>query len=307
MRIYDFPMEPTLLLHGLMWRIAEPVIRLTDEIAIGRVKRSEVGRVYRKLCKSRHVDDGEPLEFEVYLSVSREADFRYRQVPPGDPSSLFCALANLLVVINTVPIGYARAIWPGSVHFPGVVTALMWSVAEWTMPLEGDGRWPDVTLETTELLREMWSNVSANHRAARTVSRLETALTYFQHAWRSHRVEQACLHLAVALEVLFAPHAHSETTHQVAFNLAHFTANTPHDREIVYESARDFYAARSAIVHGGTADFRKTVSGAILMFETLASTLRKILTDALLAETFNSDTNRRKLLRGYLFSSAPTG
>jgi hypothetical protein len=147
----------------------------------------------------------------------------------------------------------------------------------------------------------MWRAAQAS-ATPESAGRIGNALTYFQYAWRSHHVDQACLHLAVALEVLFAPHSQAETSHQIAFNLSHFLATNQKSREATYEAARNFYRIRSAIVHGGAPAFQKIHSVYRIMFPLLARVLRRILRNPKLAATLEHEGSRRVMFRSFMFS-----
>ncbi len=240
--------------------------------------------------------------FEVYLSIERNSAANEPYAHFADPYNAFCRLANLVVVATRSPIGYARMIWPKPPGWPGDTTALLWSVAEWTGHLEGDGPWASVTPETVRTVAQMWQRANLAGPDSLYRSRINTALTYFQHSWRSHHVEQACLHLSVALEVLFAPHSQGETTHQISFNVAHFLGSRGSQREELYDATRKFYAVRSSVIHGGTVDYAKLAPAVVEMFKLLASAFQRILTAKDIAAKFESDMDRKRMFRAFLFS-----
>jgi hypothetical protein len=107
--------------------------------------------------------------------------------------------------------------------------------------------------------------------------------------------------LAVALETLFAPHSYSETTHQLAFNLARFHGKDRGDREQIYRLTKKFYGIRSSIVHGGLPDDGAVADLTVDMFHLMAAVFRRALVSPDLAVSLNTDVSRRALWDQYLF------
>jgi len=112
------------------------------------------------------------------------------------------------------------------------------------------------------------------------------------------------LNLAVAFEVLFAPHVQAETTHQISVNVAKFCSNDRASMETLYRQLREFYGLRSAIVHGGSADQDRLVDSTVAMFHVMSGILARILTEAELAHIFDEEQLRRKMLNEFMFGGA---
>lgn len=291
------------LLHNFAWRAPTAAIDLDEHIALAKFSGSHIQRMYRRLCLTHSVEGGEPLHFETYLRL-RSGLNRYEDADDlGDPGSRLAQAANILVAVTAAPIGFARVIASQRDPAAPPFTEVIWRIGPWldTLDLPPRRGWPTVTSQVAEVLPRMWKAVQA---CATTESsgRIGNALTYFQYAWRSHHLDQACLHLAVALEVLFAPHSQAETSHQISFNLSRFLATTPKTRESTYEMARNFYRVRSGIVHGGAPEFQKIRSVYRTMFPLLARALRRILCNPKLVATFEQEPSRRELFRSFMFS-----
>lgn len=262
---------------------------------------SDVEEIYHRLCKRQGVDGGSPLGFEVYLRFLRTKDQDLFAIEWGDPHDLVDRAANVLAIQTSAPVGLARMMWMAGTATSYPYTERIWRASPWTQWLHETTGSPEITRVDGDAIRSMWLTL-AHADKTRQASRVDNAVTYFQHAWRSHHIDQACLHLAVAIEVLFAPHYHSETMHQIAFNTARFASDDPGKREEIYDRIRDFYSVRSTIVHGGNAETAKVKNAMVAVFPVFAAILRNVLGSTAATEQFDDEKRRKQLLRSYLFT-----
>lgn len=131
--------------------------------------------------------------------------------------------------------------------------------------------------------------------------RLSNALTYYYYSWNSPYLEPICINLAVVFELLFAPHSVSEISHQISYNVAHFVAKDSKKREKIYRLMNKFYDKRSSILHGGLPSTDKLVHPTTEAFKLCSKILRNILVDKELIKIFNSEKDRKELMRSFLF------
>lgn len=288
------------LLHGISWGSQQDAFPIDSGITLCRFEGSQVQSEYLRLCARRGIDSGDPFGYRVYLDFSPSPDDPVYILDYGDPDSTVDRIANMVVLATECPIGMSRVLRFGSDRRRLPETDLVWQLPEWVWALDTRNPWPHVTPEVAAMCQQLWRN-ARTHFANRRTSRVATALTYFQHSWRSHHVEQACLHLAVALELLFAPHANTETTHQIAFNIAHYMGASASEREDLFDATRAFYRVRSAIVHSGLPEYEDVEATVVRMFPLIAGVLRRILTEEGAAQIFDSDVERRRLFRSFLF------
>jgi Apea-like HEPN len=288
-----------LLLHVVMWDCKTPEFQIAPNVTLCRFAGSHIERLYLRLCQEEGIDDGEPLVYGTYVLLRPTRDEEYL-LDAGDPYSLADRVANLIVVACSEAISWSRVIWSSD----------DFQTADGTLEIHGGGTQTDflqpnsivIDQDTAGAVQHMWGTIEPMWAAEKSAGRLTSALVYFYYAWRAHYVEQMCLNLAVTLEVLFAPHSQSEATHQLCFNLCRFAGATPADREDLYKRAKKFYGVRSAIVHGGLPSDEDIIPVTTDVFHLTASLLRRILTDAKTAATFNSQTERRQLWNQFLFS-----
>jgi len=203
--------------------------------------------VYHELCATRQIDEGEPFQYEVYATVqSNGSDLIFSY---GDPYSVVDWLSNLIAVCTGIPVGMCRVISPWLELNQTTNTGLVYCCGE-----QADFLSPQYGIlndDSIQQISEMWVRSNALWSSDRAFGRLVSALTFFYYAWRSPYIEQICLNLAVALEILFSPHDRTEMSHQIAFNIAKFKESSEAQRTETYKLIKKFYGHRSSIVHGG--------------------------------------------------------
>jgi hypothetical protein len=150
-------------------------------------------------------------------------------------------------------------------------------------------------------VRKSWQNFSRVWEKQKSQGRLSNALTYYYYSWNSPYLEPICINLAVVFELLFAPHSQSEITHQISYNVAHFVAEDSEKREEIYRLMKKFYGKRSSILHGGLPSTEKLVHPTTEAFKLCSKILRNILVDEELVQIFDSENDRKELMKSFLF------
>lgn len=92
------------------------------------------------------------------------------------------------------------------------------------------------------------------------VSPMDIAEARFFKSYEPDGWFENILDLTIALEALFSPPDSQELSHRIALRCAWLLGAYParsHDHNRVYESVRDMYALRSAIVHGDTPEEKR--------------------------------------------------
>ncbi|MGE0441553.1 MAG: hypothetical protein AB7L66_05150 [Gemmatimonadales bacterium] len=287
-----------LLLHVADWQLPEPTRRIAPTVALCNLSGTRVAALYERLCAETGIDDGEPLMYEAY-ALFEPSDGSAYHLGADDPYALADRVANLLAVASSRSLTWSRMIWSEDQFETSTDTAAVHQAGPQTDFLQ-DSR---IVLDapTVDAVETMWAITNPMWEAEKSSGRVINALSYFYYAWRAHYIEHICLNLAIALEVLFAPHSQSETTHQLCFNLARFAGAESGAREDIYNRVKRFYRIRSSIVHGGIPDDGKIIDTTVDMFHLTAHILKRILTDRALAATFNDSSAQRALWKSYLF------
>ncbi|HUW83633.1 MAG TPA: hypothetical protein VMZ31_12645, partial [Phycisphaerae bacterium] len=173
--------------------------------------------LYSRLCSDLQIDDEEPFEYEVYAELRLETPEDHL-LDFGDPFSKVDRLCNLIAVTTGTPVGMCRVIWSRDDFLTADGTHLVFASMAQSTFLEPD-TWPIISGENARALAIAWENQQTSWDRTRARGRVANALVHFYYAWRSHYMDQCCVNVAIALEVLFSPHHQGETTHQIAFNL----------------------------------------------------------------------------------------
>jgi hypothetical protein len=274
-------------------------VPIAPNIQLGRFEGSQVEKLYTALVLKDGIDDGEPLMYGAYARIEPSPGAG-RLLDFADSYSVVERFSTAIVVATSHPLTWSRVIWSvtgfgsasgtAELHYAGYQADFL------------DRAPLDITPLSLSVIRPVWATIDRLWGAHKARGRITTALQYFYLAWRSHYLEQACLHLGVAMEILFAPHSQGETTHQLAYNLAHLHGKDPADREWLYRLAKKFYGTRSAIVHGGLPDHDTIADVTIAMFLTMAAVLRRVLISTELSDILDDERRRRSLWSEFLFA-----
>jgi hypothetical protein len=281
-----------ILAQNIRWTASASRVRIARGITVGQADQTPALRLYERLCFGLGIEDGEPIGFNLCLQFDGR-----RGLDAGSAFSDVDRLCNLLVLFANAPILTARKIVADPSFRRHHSIEFLYSAYD-SSPIESSGSGSDYPfLDDDRML-----NVKRAWSATRDVkSRMFNALMFYYHAWRSLTAEPICLNLAIVLETLFAPHDQGETTHQLAFNTAHFLGGNPSVMRTTYKTVREFYRVRSAVVHGGRCDphslFEMSQSGFLLV----PRVLQKALTGRSLVRRFNDEKARKKMLAEFMF------
>jgi hypothetical protein len=287
------------LFHLVQWHLEEPIVTIAHNIDLGRFAGSRLEALYNELVSRDGIDDGEALQYGAYALLTPDEAERYL-LDFVDSYSLAERFSNALVVTSAYPLTWSRVIWSLDDFGSAEGTAETHYAGYQTDFLERGSL--EITPASLGVLRAVWATIERLWQEGKAGGRINTALQYFYLAWRAHYIHQICLNLAVSLEVLFAPHSQSETTHQLAFNLARFHGSDRADRERIYRLTKKFYGMRSSIVHGGLPDDQAVADVTVEVFHLMAAVLRRLLVSDGLADTLNTDVTRKALWQEYLFA-----
>jgi hypothetical protein len=291
-----------LLLHVVGWQAGQDHREIAPGLRLAKTTGSAVERLYHHLCNVDGIDDAEPYAFTSHAEFTPSTAMPHF-LNVGDPYSSVDQFCDVVALSSKRPLPMTRVIW----SVDGFETAQSTERIHVSAGVGSEHLLPDYPTLTDGLLDRIsaiWHNLHPEGVGADRPRRLETALTYFGYAWRSWYLEQVCLNLSIVIEVLFAPHSHSETTHQLAFNFAHFCGGSRDQREVRFELVKAFYRLRSAVVHGGSPHSDKLYDIVPRMFVQVAEVLAGILASADLTSRFSSDSRRRSLLSDLTFWEA---
>lgn len=287
------------LFHLDQWVARREIIPIAPGISMCRLEGSKVEKLYHALCKAGH-DDGEPYMFRSFVRFDSTDDHQF-PLDFGDPYSHVDRFCNLFALCQQHPIGLARLISSPDDFETSDITETIYVRGGQTDLLENDH--DDLTDRAISDIRTAWRTTDALWRKSKSSGRISNALTFFYYAWRSHYLEQVCLNLVITLECLFAPHQSGETTHQIAFAVAHFAGRNRSEREHLFDFIKRLYALRSTVIHGGHADEDKLITLVPKAFNLVSMVLLDILTQPAEARKFESELDRRELLRGFHFNA----
>lgn len=256
----------------------------------------EAGAFFELVEKNRLVDVGDPSNYSLCIVFNKHlfaADF-------NEPYSLINRFTNILAINTTSPIVEGNVIETlnnfKSTKYLGQHYSFTHSKFEHFQDLFGV-----LDLNGLNDLKSMWSNYSSVWENEKASSRLSNALTFFYHAWNSQYMESFCINLSIFFELLFAPHAHSETSHQLSYNVSRFIAKNKDERESVYKVMKKFYSRRSSIIHGGLPNEEKIIEPTQNAFVLGSVILKSILLDPKLTEIFNDENQRKDLMKSFVF------
>jgi hypothetical protein len=287
------------LIHGAVWASAKDHFEVGPGVSLCRMSETAVGILYQSLCGERGIDEGEPFDYEAFFLLKPTVEDPHL-LDVGDPYSLADRLSNIFTIITGKPVGMCRVIWSSDNFRSAAGTDRVYVLIRQSEFIEGDSA-AKISDSSAGELATAWNISQALWEKEKARGRMANALVFYYYAWRSSYIEQICLNLAITLEVLFAPHSESETTHQLAFNVSRFLASDLEGRERIYQMIRKFYRIRSAIVHGGIRDDNRIIDITVGVFRVTTGILKKILLNERLAQTFHEEPKRKELLRQYLF------
>lgn len=290
-----FSQSVAILLHVHNWALDEDVFVLDDAVSLCKTKDSDVERLYRSQCETEGIDDGDPYDFGAHILIN----YDNRSFLWGDPFALIERICNQIVLNTLSPMGFCRAI-DSEDNFRTARYSLALFAYSQTIEFLAQSA-PELDEETCLGIRKCWQVASALWGKSKSQDRVQTALVYFYHAWRSHYVDQALINLGIVLELLFSPHASGELSHQIAVNAARFMNSTRRDLKETYRFVKRFYSLRSALVHGAMPSDDKVIDVLRPAFYFCGGALALLLKDEALLEAFSDERSRADLLDSYVF------
>ena len=287
------------LYHGVGWDCPEDNIIVSAGVTMGNFKSSPINTLYERLCTENKVDEGDPFNYEVYaLFTKKQKEEMYFDF--GSSYSLIDQYSNVLALHLGQPISMCRLLWSDD-NFKSITsTERIYYSTEVVSNVIGD---KNITLSEQNVkdIKRLWGNVRKLYRNYDYNGRLINILTYYYAAWRSHSIEQIIINLAIVLEIIFAPHSQSEVSHQVSFNISKYLGNNRDERVDIYNTIRNFYRMRSAIIHGGIPGFDKIESVAAPVYAMVTKIVLSIFSNVNKIEIFSDDKQRRDMLFDFLF------
>jgi hypothetical protein len=283
------------LLHVFDWKLAASEVKLSPSIVLGRVESSPIGKLYEELCAVQGLDDG-GFSFPSYVALEpHEYILNY-----GDPYGLFDRVCNVIAIVTSHPVAMSRLLLSSDGFKTCDDTQMIYTYgAQTEFLMAGDFT---ITEKNMAEIYKAWQVASAGWEKYKASGRVQNALTYFYYAWRSQYLDQTCLNLAIALEVLFSPHSQGETTHQTSFNVAHFLATSPGERKRYYDLIERFFGLRSSVVHGAMPEDDKLRDVTVQVFGLCSLILKRILLNADLAQAFAHNNLRTDMLLKFMFA-----
>lgn len=133
--------------------------------------------------------------------------------------------------------------------------------------------------------------------------RVGDALMFFHFAYAAPVLDLFAVNLATAIELLFAPHEHGETTHQIGHHVALFMSNEAAERADVYHQFKVMYGLRSKVIHGGLPGIDKIGSASLDSMAFVVRILRRVVQDRDLVIALNDNKQRRQFLDALVFGA----
>ena len=293
--------KEAVLLHMVKLPVDFKEFQLSENITCGKLKGSKIGDLYERLCHDQGIDDGEPFGYKFYFDINTD-----RHNDDGDhdsPLNIVSRLCNIITICTKSHFGMARLITTWNNYSSASKTIEIFKYTEQHQQTDWHNQHPPPTI-STENLRKCWEAENMllhNKYAYYQNSRVGNALIFFFYAWRSYHIEQACIHLSIAIESLFAPETPSELSHQLSFNAAKFYGGTREEQEYLYKNMKKFYNIRSKLVHGLQPTNVKVHEVIDFAFTFTCECLHELLINQNLLKTFSNNSKRRELFRKYLF------
>ena len=294
------PPKEAVLLHMVKLPFDFTNLQLSEGITCGKLKGSQIGVLYEKLCYDQGIDDGDPFSYEFYFDINTERHHDY-----GDhdsPFNIVSRLCNITTICTKSHFGMVRLIGMWDDYLSACRTSEIFTYTE--QHEQTDWHNQDLPIISIEHLKKCWEaeNTLLHDEYARYQnSRVGNALIFFFYAWRSYHIEQACIHLAISIESLFSPNSPGELSHQLSLNAAKFHAKTGPEQAQIYDNMKSFYSIRSQLVHGQQPRNEKVLEVVDFAFPFICDCLHKLLLDLKLLRSFNDNSQRRELFRKQLF------
>lgn len=291
------------LLHFVDWQLPDPEVPIAPGVFFARTQGSPVEKLYNRLISSPesayHPKIGDASHFPTYVRFDHPPILTTMALE--DPFSPVDRMCNAITVLLGEPTWgtqviqssdeFATATYAQMLYMHGIESEFLFGTGARVVDESSIGE-----------LKNVWNTIDSVWHSRLSRSRVVNAIAFFQYAWRADYVEQMCLNVATTIEVLFAPHSAGETTHQIAFNVAHFLGESTEERKEIYRSVKKAYGARSSIIHGGLPDPAKIVAPTVGGFKLCMKIFRKMLVSESTTEAFEDENTRREMFEEFLFN-----
>lgn len=285
-----------ILVHGVSWTAALDRYEIAPGLHLCKAEGSRPLALYEAMCVNAGVDDGEPFHMAVYFDVELQENQHWDNTYP---TSLLEDLCNILVVVTSAPMDFCRIVFSRDEF---LTSGFSYETIDNDRIMElfdiNDGA---ITDQSAQAFAACWASFRNAGLDAKGGGRIQSALGFYHYSWRALFYDQACISLGVVLECLFSPHSQNEIAHQISVNTARFLAYDGTELEPTYRKVKKFYALRSRLVHGGSAEWDELQPAVKDMFLLCSAILRRILGSQPVFEVFNTDAKRRRLLESYVF------
>ena len=244
-------MKFAILIHLLNWGHEDKEFILDEGLTFVNLSTHPVGKLYRIICKTDRVDEGDPFSYETALVLHDDTGEDYSFFPTASKYSLSTTLVNLLTIIYTGTLGQCRVI-ASKDNFKSLHSTYMLYQSQTEYIDELVVLHSKFDKHNIELLKSIWGNLKATYTQNIKNSRIENALSFFYLSWNTLTLEQTGICLSIVLETLFSPHSNNELIHQISYNVAKFTGTSKHQKKDDYKYIKKYYSTRSKLVHGET-------------------------------------------------------
>lgn len=289
------------LFQCVEWQLPESLCQLDSNACLCKYKDSDVGDLVKKLAEDIDFDEGEPFGYETYVKVTFPESMHPKDLYNYLSSrgvEMVCSLLGIVQgggypdLCHVIYMHPQSRPWIDTIHDinnPQIDT-IQNMMYERGIKLS-------INETTVKALKIALSNFNKARTSENKFNHVDNALKFYSNAWRSPTEVEALIHLNVALESLFAPHSHSEISHQIGINLSRFLTSDPAERKPMCENVKKIYTERSKIIHG------EPPSGLFKLTDVLweayvitAKALSKILMDENVTAIFANNDRRRQFL-----------
>lgn len=291
-------MKYAVLLHCVDWQLScETSADLDGGVKICKFEGSAIEQIYHRLCSDYGVDEGDPFRYLSYLLIEPQHD-RITFDMCGVENDV-AQLCNAMTICFGGHVGLSRFLpLNDSLQYAGG-TEIVHNYTDASFVLYT----PEIaiTRQSHKQIKLLWSSVRNLRDNYESNRRLNTALSFFNYAWRGFYLGQVCINLSIVLEALFSPSSTTELAHQISYNTCYFLGKNTDERSRIYRIIKQFYSVRSKLVHGDWPNDAKLSGLTPQVFVLCADILQRILLDPVLLQKFSNNKERLEMFNQWLF------
>ncbi len=259
------------------WEAGPEPIELVDGLTLGPIEGSVEGRLYRKLCEEKGIDDHHPLNVCARFDPSPGEPWGYSFEVPF---MVIDRLSNLLTIATETPVNRCRVMMSSDRFASADFTQIVFST-HGAIDLIGLDS-PPIPLVTEEIVA-LWENEQRIwDKRDSSEFRLLCALDHFHRAWRAVCLEQTSLNLGIAVNLLFGPEWEFSAGNPTWVNAAHFALDQLEEDRSVLVLVEDVCKWHSEVAEGTVRHMNPFDA-----FQLVARMLKTILLDEKLARQFS--------------------